>query len=67
MNELSFLKRVYHADEKTESHREYKPATPFLISSPVKETSPEVWKEYILLITAITAAVLCVGILFIFR
>lgn len=67
MNELGFLKRVYHADEKTTQTREYKPATPFVLGNPIKETSPEVLKEYFLLIVAITSAVLCVGILFIFR
>lgn len=67
MSELGFLKRIYHADEKAEKTREYKPAMPFVISSPVRETSPEVLRDYIRLIAGIAALVFAIGALIIFR
>jgi hypothetical protein len=66
MNELGYLKKIYRADPKSKIKIEYRPATPFIFASPLKETSPEVLKEYVLLIVAIGAAILCFGILLIF-
>jgi len=66
MNELGNLKRVYHADEKTQTQREYRPATPFVISSPIKETSPEVWKEYILFIAGTVMLFVAAGVAVLF-
>jgi hypothetical protein len=66
MNPLSSLK-IMRPDEKTEKQREYHPATPFVVQSPIRETSPEVLKEYLLLVIAIVSGFMSLVILFLFR